>query len=60
MYPVTQYREELAQSHYDDLLRDARAAQRGPRPPRRQVWPRLVALVRRRHMGARVALRPSG
>jgi hypothetical protein len=60
MYPLTQYREELAQSHYDDLLRDARAAQAGPRPRRRQVVPQLAALVRRRrHAPARVSLRPS-
>ena len=59
MYPLTQYQQELAQSHYEDLLRDARAAQPGARPPRRQVWPQLVALVRRRRAAVRISLRPS-
>jgi hypothetical protein len=60
MYALTQYQRELAQSHYDDLLRDARAAQPGPRPPRRPVVPQLLALVRRRQApAARVSLRPS-
>ena len=59
MYPLTQYQQELARSHYDDLLCDARVAHLGPRPPRRQVLPKLVALVRRRRAAARVSLRPS-
>jgi hypothetical protein len=59
MYPMTQYQRELAQSHYDDLRRDARAAQAGPRSPRRQVLPQLVALVRRRRVAVRGSLKPS-
>ena len=58
MYPLTQYRQELARSHYDDLLRDARAAQPGPRPPRRRVLPHLFALARPRNVAAHVP-RPS-
>jgi hypothetical protein len=59
MYPITQYQRELTQAHFDDLLRDARAARPVAHSQRRHAFPHLVALVRRRRLAARAALRPS-